>query len=800
MKTILIIDYDQASLAALKATLSREGFNVVTAGDGQVGWEMFKSEEPDLVLMEAMLSKIHGFELCDRITKDPARKVPVFIMTGVYKDRVYRTEALRTYGASEYFEKPLDMLKFIASIHAVLTVPDIKPEPEIVRPAEVKPGNGEPADEPLPVPVVRPVKEEHRRGEPLPGARRPREEYPRRRPAPDTRPASEEGLGFETVLQAKTGREEQRRTEAVPESGTAKETHPKVKIPPEPKPVADNEIRLETLLNLVPEKEDHGRAETAKVEVPDFTIPKVSEKKPHEHAKKDPGTEDIDLLLKTTLADFGLETEKKKTVKAAPAFRPPTAPVIEKPAAPASVAPAPAPQKPRPVPPPIRPPVPPPVRPPVPPAAPPPAHEEQPKPVAPPAMPAAVAEKPAPPQPKPEPPPPPPYQPPPKPKLAPQPVSPAAAAPAPTPKEEPHYAPWREPIREPIREPRPEPKPEPRQAPRVEPRPEPKPEPKPHPVEKVEQKAQARPEKQAEAKIFKDIYEVDKKKSPATFIAVGAGLVIVAAVGYFLLRPKHPASPAGAEQVNPTTMMQSSVMEKSPDTNLPPLPEEKLRAVNPKPKAPAVNQNRQAEALPTADEAIIQLQTSDASRLAIQAPADKKSVTKPAETKALDMKQTEAKTSEAKAGETKAAENQVSQAQGQPPVKTESVPPQASQGAADAGSQPAPAQKANAGDLVDLAAVDDQPKVLKSVEPSYPTQAGLFGKEGSVTVNALINESGNVIKTGILKGLKDDMGLEKAAEAAVRKWKFQPAKKDGVNVKVWKPIVITFKALRSKTT
>jgi outer membrane biosynthesis protein TonB len=44
------------------------------------------------------------------------------------------------------------------------------------------------------------------------------------------------------------------------------------------------------------------------------------------------------------------------------------------------------------------------------------------------------------------------------------------------------------------------------------------------------------------------------------------------------------------------------------------------------------------------------------------------------------------------------------------------------------------------------------------------------------------------------------MGLEKAAEAAVRKWKFQPAKKDGVNVKVWKPIAITFKALRSKTT
>jgi TonB family protein len=326
--------------------------------------------------------------------------------------------------------------------------------------------------------------------------------------------------------------------------------------------------------------------------------------------------------------------------------------------------------------------------------------------------------------------------------------------------------------------------------PGVEPRPEPRPEPKPRPAERVEQKTQAHPEKQAEAKIFKDIYEVDKKRSPAPFIAVGAGLVIVAAVGYFLLRPKHPASPAGAEQVNSTTMMQSSVPETSPDTSVPPLPEEKLRAVNPKPKAPPVNQNRQGEALPTADEAIIQLQTSDASRLAIQVPAAKRSEAKPAETKASDTKQAEAKT----------AENQVSQAQGQPPVRTESVLPQAMQGAADAGSPPTPAQKANPGDLVDLAAVDDPPKLLKSVEPNYPAQAARFGKEGSVTVNALINESGNVIDTGILKGLKDDMGLEKAAEAAVRKWKFQPAKKDGVNVKVWKPIVITFKALRSKTT
>src|SRR5512136_895929 len=115
IKKILIIDFDQSSMAALHQTLVKEGFEVSLACDGKSGWDKFQEENPDLVLMEAMLSKIHGFELCERITKNSKRKVPVFIMTAVYKDRIYRTEALRTYGATEYFEKPVDMPSFLAA-------------------------------------------------------------------------------------------------------------------------------------------------------------------------------------------------------------------------------------------------------------------------------------------------------------------------------------------------------------------------------------------------------------------------------------------------------------------------------------------------------------------------------------------------------------------------------------------------------------------------------------------------------------------------------------------------------------
>ena len=99
----------------------------------------------------------------------------------------------------------------------------------------------------------------------------------------------------------------------------------------------------------------------------------------------------------------------------------------------------------------------------------------------------------------------------------------------------------------------------------------------------------------------------------------------------------------------------------------------------------------------------------------------------------------------------------------------------------------------NEGDLVTLASVTEPPVALKTTDPVYPPSAKRLGVEGSITDNALIDEKGNVIDTGILKGIQDDKGLGKAAETAVKKWKFQPAKKGGVNVKVWKPFVIVFK-------
>ncbi len=545
---------------------------------------------------------------------------------------------------------------------------------------------------------------------------------------------------------------------------------PKVKSGLDGRSVLDDDFQLESLLNNLPAKDEPRRPEPLKGGSHAHSVSRGLDERTNDQARKDHEAEDIDKLLKSTLADFGLESEKKKTAKAVPhpvpapqpppekpkaaAPAPAPAPAFEKPKAAAPQPPAPAPQKPRPF------------QTAAPQAAP---AFEKPKAATPPPMPAAVAEKP----------------------------KPAQVAPAP-----PQAQPQARPVAPPpaaLAQARPKPMPQPAQpaAPPPRPKAQPKPEPK-EPQEKAVPKESPRAhesQKAAEARMFKDIYEVEKKKSPAPFIAVGAGLVVVAAVGYFILRPKPAVNPVGDIRKNPARVLTSTPFDNPPATSLSSLSEEKLKAVNPKPKAGAqVNQNRPAEPLPTADDAIVPSQSAETSRLSIPGAAGNKPEAKPA-----DSKQGDAKVSEVKTGDTKSAESQAGQAQGQPPPKTEATPPQGSTGNGDdAAGQLSAAAKANPGDLIDLATADEQPKVQKSVNPDYPAQAMRFGKEGSVTVNALIDETGTVINTGILKGLKDDMGLEKAAADAVRKWKFQPAKKDGVNVKVWKPVVITFKANRSR--
>lgn len=119
-KKILIVDYDTKSIESLSKLFEGYEIEVMTAMDGVEAYEKFKSDEPDLVLLEAMLPRMHGFDLAQKINFDTKGRIPVIIVTAVYKGHQYRNEALRTFGVSDYYEKPYDQDKLVNRVLSLI--------------------------------------------------------------------------------------------------------------------------------------------------------------------------------------------------------------------------------------------------------------------------------------------------------------------------------------------------------------------------------------------------------------------------------------------------------------------------------------------------------------------------------------------------------------------------------------------------------------------------------------------------------------------------------------------------------
>jgi DNA-binding response OmpR family regulator len=133
---ILIVDYDSKSLENMVDLFSSYKFEIVTAVDGQEAYDKFKSEKPNLILLEAMLPKLHGFDLTQKIYKETKGRIPIVIVTGLYKGTQYKNEAIRSFGAADYFEKPFDKDKLVKSVlnllHDEMDIQEDLPDPETV--------------------------------------------------------------------------------------------------------------------------------------------------------------------------------------------------------------------------------------------------------------------------------------------------------------------------------------------------------------------------------------------------------------------------------------------------------------------------------------------------------------------------------------------------------------------------------------------------------------------------------------------------------------------------------------------
>lgn len=126
MKHILIVEDEEGIVLFLKQGLEEEGYQVSSANNGKSGLELFQSEKFDLVLLDWMLPKMTGVEVCKAIRLQNT-KVPIIFLTA--KDTVQETvEGLKS-GANDYIKKPFSFDELVERIKVQLRD---QPENEIL--------------------------------------------------------------------------------------------------------------------------------------------------------------------------------------------------------------------------------------------------------------------------------------------------------------------------------------------------------------------------------------------------------------------------------------------------------------------------------------------------------------------------------------------------------------------------------------------------------------------------------------------------------------------------------------------
>ena len=601
-KKILVVDFDEESLISLSNLVFEEGFQAVTAMDGLSGYEKFKAEDFDLVIIEPMLPKLHGFELMKRINQTPGKKTPIMIVTGIYREPSCKMEALQVYGASAYFTKPWNKDDLRAKMLSLLV-------------------NGQEERAPKPEPQVK-------KAEVVP-------------PAPIKTPTAP----------------------LIDEWGLLKPQAP------QHEPKANKELE---------HIERELRAAASGMAAPVRRKEPVKEVQREKREAKAGNSVDIEAMLKTAIGGLGLEDKKRKPEHAVrPAPVPKPEPRVEKPEKKEKITIAKEIKERIPL------------------------HDNAGNNIPHPSARAdAYAEK------------------------APFGIDQTLI----------------EIDKIPLEMDKPAPEPE-RAAP-----------------EKV-----ATPKKKA---YFDEFTETEKKKPPLALIGgLAAALLVVGGSTFLVLKSKRPKA---AEP-----QMVSSLQASLPDefalrqNEIGTPPESRQNETRPDAKRSQGRSGDQTDAQEIAKQIqpALPAQSSPVG-LEIQLPPSPGPGDRTSE-------QTEAPKTENQAPAETPAEVQ--------PKRQELQT-----------AAPAPV-KPNPGDLLPLDQVDVPPALIKRVDPKYPLQAFNMGISGTVIVNALIAETGDVLRTEILQGVKGGYGFEKSAETAVRQWKFRPAEKGGVPVRVWKSMDINFK-------
>lgn len=119
MAKILLIEDSKKLANALKPAIESRGYELVWADDGIKGLDIAKKINPDIILLDLMLPKVSGFEICKLLKKDDKTfKIPVIIISTLHKEQ--DIILAKEMGADKYIEKPYDLNEIMNEVEKFL--------------------------------------------------------------------------------------------------------------------------------------------------------------------------------------------------------------------------------------------------------------------------------------------------------------------------------------------------------------------------------------------------------------------------------------------------------------------------------------------------------------------------------------------------------------------------------------------------------------------------------------------------------------------------------------------------------
>src|SRR5215813_4228667 len=122
---VLVVDDSPTVRKIVQLTLQRERIHVVTAGDGLSALAAVADEQPDLILLDIMLPRMDGYNICQVVRKNLAyRDLPIIMLSG--KDGLFDKMRGKLAGSTEYITKPFDSAELVQTVKRHLDSPVVR--------------------------------------------------------------------------------------------------------------------------------------------------------------------------------------------------------------------------------------------------------------------------------------------------------------------------------------------------------------------------------------------------------------------------------------------------------------------------------------------------------------------------------------------------------------------------------------------------------------------------------------------------------------------------------------------------